>query len=75
MCTEPNTTYNGVGAGGEANQCALSTGAGGAAGGGSSAVGSVQFPGNPQVYYRITARSQGPKNTASYVQSMVAITN
>ncbi|MGH8766584.1 MAG: pilus assembly PilX family protein [Burkholderiales bacterium] len=75
MCTEPNTTYNGTGAGGEANLCALSTAAGGSTSGGSASVGSVQFTGNPQVYYRITARSVGPKNTASYVQSMVAITN
>jgi Tfp pilus assembly protein PilX len=75
MCTEPNTTYNGVGAGGNNNQCALSTAAGGSSGGGSMAVGSVQFTGNPQVYYRITARSQGPKNTESYVQSMAAVTN
>ena len=75
MCTEPNTTYNGVGAGGEANLCALSTATGGSSGGGSMSVGSVQFTGNPQVYYRITARAQGPRGTESYVQSMVAITN
>ena len=75
MCTEPNTTYNGVGASGNDNQCALSTPTGGSTTGGSMAVGSVQFQGNPQVYYRITARSQGPKNTESYVQSMVAVTN
>jgi Tfp pilus assembly protein PilX len=77
MCTEPNTTYNGVGAGGEANQCALSTGAGGSSGGASMAVGApgITGPSQQMVYYRITARAQGPKNTASYVQSMVAITN
>ncbi|MEK6209886.1 MAG: hypothetical protein AABM64_05845 [Pseudomonadota bacterium] len=75
MCTEPDTPYNGIGAGGNANQCALSTPTGGSTTGGSMAVGSVQFQGNPQVYYRITARSQGPKNTESYVQSMVAVTN
>lgn len=75
MCSEPNTTYNGVGGGGNPNICALSTATGGSSGGGSMALGSVQFQGNPQVYYRITARSQGPKNTESYVQAMVAVTN
>jgi hypothetical protein len=59
-----------TGPAGNANQCALSTPTGG-----SMSIGSVQFEGNPQVYYRITDRSQGPKNTESYVQSMAAVTN
>lgn len=75
MCTEPDTPYNGVGGSGQANQCALTSPTGGASTGGSMSVGAVVFEGNPQVYYRITARAQGPKNTESYVQSMIAVTN
>lgn len=75
MCTEPNTPYNGVGASGNANQCALTIPTSSAATGGSMSVGSVQFQGNPQIFYRITVRSRGPKNTESYVQSMISVTN
>jgi hypothetical protein len=28
---------------------------------------------DPRVYYRITVRTQGPRNTVSYVQAMVAV--
>ncbi|MCW5620454.1 MAG: hypothetical protein KIS79_05035 [Burkholderiales bacterium] len=74
MCTQPNTPYNGSNDGVVPNQCAK-TGGGAAGAGGSMGVGSYAFAGTPQVYYRITARSQGPRNTASYVQAMVAISN
>lgn len=73
MCTEPNTPYNGSN-GGVPNQCAK-TGGEAAGAGGSMGVGSYAFAGTPKVYYRITARAQGPRNTASYVQAMVAISN
>ncbi len=78
MCNESNSTYNAAAAetpSGNPQICALSTATGGSSGGGSMSVGSVQFTGNPQVYYRITARARGPRGTESYVQSMVAITN
>ena len=35
--------------------------------------GVVQVAGDKQVYYRITARVTGPRNTLSYVQAIVAI--
>lgn len=71
MCTEPNTPFNGSNAG-VANQCA--TAAPTLAGaGGSMAVGSYAFAGSPEVFYRITARSVGPRNTATYLQSMVGL--
>jgi Tfp pilus assembly protein PilX len=75
MCTCPDTAYNANCVGGAtANQCAMSMPSGGSTTGGSMAVGSVVFQGTPQIYYRVTVRSAGPRNTASYVQSMIAIT-
>ena len=74
MCTQPNTPYNGTNAG-VANQCAMTTATNTPGAGGSMSVGSYAFAGTPQVFYRITARSQGPRNTESYVQAMVAISN
>ena len=75
LCTEPGTAYNGTGPSGNANQCALSMPSGGSTTGGSMSVGAVVFTGTPQLYYRITARAQGPRSTESYVQSIVAISN
>ena len=75
ICSEADTPYNGTGASGNANECALSMPSGGATTGGSMSVGAVVFQGTPQVYYRITARAQGPRNSESYVQSLVAISN
>ena len=69
MCTLADTPYNGSLAG-VANQCALQVIAGGAAGG-SMAVGSPQFQGVPALYYRITTRVDGPRNTTSIVQVSV----
>jgi hypothetical protein len=36
-------------------------------------VGSPGYLQDPRVYYRITVRTQGPRSTVSYVQSMVAV--
>jgi type IV pilus assembly protein PilX len=77
MCNCPNTTYNGTCAGGDAQQCALDAPVVGAppppAEGDSFLVGAPGYLDDPKVYYRITVRTQGPRNTASYVQSMVAV--
>jgi hypothetical protein len=35
--------------------------------------GVVQVTGDKQVYYRVTARVTGPRNTLSYVQAVFAI--
>ena len=74
MCTQPNTAYNGDN-GGVANQCATTVQTGAKATGSSMNVGAYAPPGVPQVYYRVTARIQGPRNTESFVQSMIAVTN
>jgi len=74
MCTLPNTAYNGTNAAMVQNQCAMAAPTAAGAGG-SMGVGNYSFSGAPQVYYRITARSVGPRNTASYIQAMVALSN
>lgn len=72
MCTQPNTAHNGSNAG-VPNKCGMSTdnvneggpvGAPGAEG---------EFGGLNRVYYRITVRVVGPRNTVSLVQSMVSV--
>jgi len=72
MCTEPDTAYNGSNAG-VANQCALFYPVTGASTGGSMAVGSTQFEGIPQLFYRVTIRVDGPRNTISITQVSVLI--
>ena len=79
MCNCADTTYNGVcAATGQSNQCALDnpTGTGAPpppAQGESFSIGAPGYLQDPRVYYRITVRTQGPRNTVSYVQAMVAI--
>lgn len=43
------------------------------ASGNSEEAGDIQFKGNSQVYYRITVRIAGPRNTVSYVQAFVSL--
>jgi Tfp pilus assembly protein PilX len=79
MCNCADTTYNGTcAATGQSNQCALDNPAGTGvppppAQGDSFSVGSPGYLQDPRVYYRITVRTQGPRNTVSYVQAMVAV--
>ncbi|KPK14894.1 MAG: hypothetical protein AMJ67_15710 [Betaproteobacteria bacterium SG8_41] len=76
LCNCPDTLYNGTCASGSAQQCALTTASNVApppGQGDSFAVGASGFLEDPKAYYRITVRTQGPRNTTSYVQSMVAI--
>ncbi len=72
MCTLPDTAYNGSVAG-VPNQCAVTYPTAGGATGGSMAVGATQFQGIPQLYYRITTRVDGPRNTVSVTQVSVVI--
>jgi Tfp pilus assembly protein PilX len=77
MCNCPDVAYNGNCTSGEANQCALDNPAAGAppppAQGDSFTIGAPGYLQDPRVYYRITVRSQGPRNTMGYVQAMVAV--
>lgn len=74
MCTQPNTAYNGNN-GGVANQCstAVSTSSG-VCPGGSQSIGNYCFDATASgVYYRVTARTVGPRNSTSIVQAMLLI--
>jgi Tfp pilus assembly protein PilX len=75
MCTQRNTTYNGVGAGGQQNSCATLTATGTSSTGNSNNAGSFSFQTTPQLYYRVTARVVGPRNATSVVQSMIVLSN
>jgi type IV pilus assembly protein PilX len=68
MCTQPDTAYNGPN-----NQCALYYSSGGSCPGCSMSVGASQFTGIPQLYYRITTRVDGPRNTVSIMQVNILI--
>jgi type IV pilus assembly protein PilX len=72
MCTQPDTPYNGTN-GAATNECALYFPLSSAASGGSMQVGSPQFIGTPQLYYRVTTRVDGPRNTVSVIQSSVLV--
>lgn len=75
FCTQPDTAYNGDNAG-VANQCSTSDSSAptsNATAGSSMQVGANVYSSSPMVYYRITARSQGPKNAISVVQATVLI--
>lgn len=77
LCTQANTAYNGTGAGGQANQCHMSSGS--SDGSGDSKIVNSQSPcayqncSAQQLYYRITAKVVGPHNAVSIVQAVVAI--
>ncbi|MBL0142682.1 MAG: hypothetical protein IPP91_11420 [Betaproteobacteria bacterium] len=55
------------------SSCGLYYGTSGAASGGSMAVGSPVFLGTPQLYYRVTTRVDGPRDTVSVIQSSVLV--
>jgi Tfp pilus assembly protein PilX len=55
-------------------QCALYTPTGGSSSGSTMQVGATQFQSSPSVYYRITTRVDGPRNTVSVTQTTVLIT-
>lgn len=74
MCTQPNTAYNGSNAG-VANLCstALSTSTG-LCPGGSMSIGNYCFDATAAgVYYRVTTRTVGPRNSTSITQAMLLI--
>jgi len=75
LCSQANTTYNGTSAGGQENQCIQSEPKDTTSGGQSKTIPPRIFKPNPNLYYRITARAVGPRNTESYVQTIVAVTN
>lgn len=79
MCTCANTAYNGLCAGGAANQCGIDNPTATAATvpppveGDTYRVGGTVFPSSGSIYYRVTVRSKGPRNTESYIQAMLTL--
>ncbi|MEO8627908.1 MAG: hypothetical protein ABI612_07370 [Betaproteobacteria bacterium] len=69
MCTQPNQAYNSA-----TNSCAQSEG-GGAGGLSNNSAGYAanKFTGASSLYYRVTARVTGPRNSVSVVQAIIAI--
>jgi type IV pilus assembly protein PilX len=55
------------------NVCALTIAQDPAATGSSLGVGATVFTGKPMLYYRITTRVDGPRNTRTITQTMVAV--
>lgn len=74
MCSCADVPYNSNCAGsGDQNSCGLYYPVSGGSAGGSMTVGSPMFVGIPQIYYRITTRVDGPRNTVSITQVTVLI--
>ena len=66
LCTLPGLAYNAPN-----QQCATYTGTSSASSGGSQSVDAPEFTGVVYVYFRVTARVNGPRNTVSYIQSLM----
>lgn len=66
LCTLPGMSYNAP-----AQQCATYTGTSASSSGGSQSVDAPEFTGVVYVYFRVTARVDGPRNTVSYIQSLM----
>jgi len=73
MCTEADTPMDGIGPGGSPNQCMKRFDKAGKSPGASKSAGAAVYEGTPQLFYRITARVDGPRNTSSVVQATVAV--
>jgi Tfp pilus assembly protein PilX len=65
MCTKPDQKYD--------SDCALYFPSGSGTSGGSMSVGAPQFIGTPQLYYRVTTRVEGPRDTVSIIQTSVLV--
>lgn len=74
MCTQANIAYNATSGTGVANICALTVPVGAAGTPGASlGVGATVISGNPKLYFRITTRVDGPRNTRTVTQTVVAL--
>ena len=75
MCTLPNIPYNGA-AGGVDNVCGVQNPTANAAtkpAEGDSSTDNTVFAPPGALYFRVTVRASGPRNTQSYTQAMVTI--
>jgi Tfp pilus assembly protein PilX len=65
LCATPGVGWNG-------NQCARSPGKLGAEGQSQNTT-SIPFEGTPMLFYRVTTRVDGPRNTVSVIQSQILL--
>jgi len=72
MCTLSDLAHDGT-RGLQSNECARYYETSAASSGGSMAVGAPQFLGTPQIYYRVTTRVEGPRDTVTVIQSSVLV--
>jgi len=72
MCTEPNVAHNGNGPSGQINQCARYYPVS-AISGGSKSDAAYKFPAPPEIFYRLTIRVDGPRDTVSLTQVSLLI--
>lgn len=76
LCSERDTPYNEVSiATGQPNQCVQSESRDSSATGQSKGIPARVYQAPPLIYYRVTARAQGPRSTESYVQTIISLTN
>lgn len=68
LCTQPGLAYNATG-----NLCATYSAASSSSSGGSQSVDAPAFSGIVYVYYRVTAKVEGPRNSVSYIQSLMLV--
>lgn len=53
--------------------CATVVNSGGTSVGSSMMIGAYKYNTQPMIYYRVTAQVQGPRNTVSYIQTIVQV--
>lgn len=73
LCNCAGTAPEGNCPSGEPNQCMIAYDTSGKSPGGSKAAGAAVYTSTPIMHYRITVRADGPRNTASVVQTTLAI--
>mgnify|MGYP007080174399 CR=1 FL=1 len=66
LCSLPNAGHNAPN-----QQCLTLSVAGGSSGRGGGSYGVLPLSGTTYIYYRITSRAVGPRNTVSYTQSIM----
>jgi type IV pilus assembly protein PilX len=72
MCTLSGQSYSYVAPAPQVSQsCSMDNPLAGSQAGNSAAVGATGFPGQPLVYFRVTVRVDGPRNTVSVTQTNI----
>jgi Tfp pilus assembly protein PilX len=73
LCNCAGTAPEGNCPSGEPNECMIAYDTSGKSPGGSKVSGAAVYTSTPIMHYRVTVRADGPRNTASVIQTMLAI--